>query len=57
MKTTKKFDCVKMKDDAQQRLARQLRGLSEAERLEYYRKAEEALRHRQQELQQRNSSS
>ena len=50
MKTAKKFDCVKMKDDAQQCRARKLRGLSPQERLEFYRRAHEELVRRQQQL-------
>ncbi|HWL91998.1 MAG TPA: hypothetical protein VNT79_00560 [Phycisphaerae bacterium] len=41
MKTAKKFDCVKMKDDAQLRLAEQMRGFSEQERLNFYQRAHE----------------
>ena len=50
MKTMKKFDCVKMKDEAQQRRARMLRGLSAEQRLEFYRQAHEALRRRREQL-------
>ena len=50
MKTMKKFDCVKMKDEAQQRRARTLRGLSVEQRLAFYRQADEALRRRREQL-------
>lgn len=50
MTTKKTFDCVKMKDDAQQRRARMLQGMSDDQRLEFYRRAGEALRKRQEEL-------
>jgi len=50
MKTKKEFDCVKMKDDAQQRRAETLRGLSPQQRLEFYRQAHEALAARQKRL-------
>ena len=50
MKTTKKFDCVKMKDEAQQRRAERLRVLSLAQRLAYYRREHEVLRQRQELL-------
>ena len=46
----KKFDCVKMKDEAQQRRARMLSGLSVEQRLEFYRRADAALRRRREEL-------
>lgn len=55
MKTMKKFDCVKMKDEAQQRRARTLRGLSVEQRLEFYRQADEALRRRREQLQRRSA--
>jgi len=48
--TTKTFDCVKMKDEAQRRRAEALRGLSEAERLKYYEKAHQELVRRQERL-------
>ena len=50
MKTMKKFDCVKMKDEAQQRRARAMRGLADEQRLEFYRHADEALRRRREQL-------
>jgi len=53
MKTKKKFDCVKMKDEAQQRRAERLRGLSPQERLEYYRREHESLVGRQKRLRER----
>ncbi|MCK6486636.1 MAG: hypothetical protein L6R00_21205 [Phycisphaerae bacterium] len=42
---------MKMKDDAQQRRAEQMRGLSPEERLAFYRRAYEALLRRQRKLQ------
>lgn len=56
MKTKKKFDCVKMKDDAQQRRADELKGLSQRELLEYYRREHEELAKRQQRLQRNGDS-
>jgi hypothetical protein len=56
MKTIKTFDCVKMKDEAQQRRARLLRGLSVEQRLEFYRQADEALRRRREEVLLRNAA-
>lgn len=53
MKTKKKFDCVRMKDQAQQRRAERLRGLSPEERLEFYRREHELLIRRQKELRER----
>ena len=53
MKTAKKFDCVRMKDEAQQRRAEALGGLPDERRLEYYRQAHEALVLRQKELRER----
>lgn len=50
MKTKKKFDCVKMKDEAQQRRAERLRGRSTQERLEFYRREHESLAARQKQL-------
>ena len=50
MKTKKKFDCVKMKDEAQQRRAERLRGLSPQERLDTYRREYDALVARQKQL-------
>jgi len=52
MKTKKKFDCVKMKDEAQRRRAERLRGLSPLQRLEFYRRAHELLVRRQEHLRQ-----
>ncbi|HNQ24161.1 MAG TPA: hypothetical protein PKK06_13825 [Phycisphaerae bacterium] len=46
----KKFDCVKMKDEAQQRRAQVLRGMSIEQRLQFYRRADAALRRRREEL-------
>lgn len=57
MKTKKKFDCVRMKDQAQQRRAERLRGLSPEERLEFYRHEHESLVSRQKELRERRRSS
>ena len=57
MKTAKKFDCVKMKDEAQRRRAERLRGFSAQARLEFYRQAHEALVRRQRELQAVEASS
>ena len=48
---TKTFDCLKMKAQAQQRRAEALNGLSEEQRLDYYKSAHEALLRRQQSLQ------
>ncbi|HKQ50181.1 MAG TPA: hypothetical protein VJZ71_19050 [Phycisphaerae bacterium] len=56
MKTKKKFDCVKMKDDAQQRRANELKGLSQTELLEYYRHEHEELAKRQQRLRRNGDS-
>jgi hypothetical protein len=56
MKTKKKFDCVKMKDDAQQRRARVLRGLSIQQRLDFYRRADAELRRRREQLRLRSSN-
>jgi hypothetical protein len=39
-----------MKDEAQQRRARAIEGLSDVQRLEFYRQADEALRRRQEQL-------
>jgi hypothetical protein len=50
MKTMKKFDCVKMKNEAQQRRARLLHGLSVEQRLEFYRRTDEALWRRRAEV-------
>lgn len=50
MKRKKKFDCIKMKDDAQQRRAGEMRGFSAQERLEAYRRSHDALLRRQQKL-------
>lgn len=50
MKTKKKFDCVRMKDKAQQRRAVRLQNLSAQERLDYYRREHEALSERQKKL-------
>ena len=55
MKTMKKFDCVKMKDEAQQRRARLLGDMSAEQRLEYHRRADEALRRRREQLRLRNA--
>ena len=43
MKTKKKFDCLKMKDEAQKRRAELLRGKTPSERLEFYRREHEEL--------------
>jgi hypothetical protein len=51
MRTIKKFDCVKMKDRAQERRARDLHGLTPEERLEYYRQQHQLLLDRQAKLQ------
>ena len=50
MKTKKKFDCVRMKDEAQQRRAKELKGLSQRELLEFYRQEHEKLSKRQKQL-------
>lgn len=50
MKTKKKFDCVKMKDDAQRHREEKLRGLSAQERLDFYKRVHEALAARQKQL-------
>jgi hypothetical protein len=50
MKTKKKFDCIRMKDEAQQRRAEQLRGLSPQERLDYYKREYQSLTERQGQL-------
>ncbi|MEE9295556.1 MAG: hypothetical protein V3W34_11420 [Phycisphaerae bacterium] len=47
---TKTFDCLKMKDEAQQRRSEALKGMSEQQRLEYYRRAHEDLVQRQKAL-------
>lgn len=57
MKTKKEFDCVRMKDEAQQRRARALRGMSVEQRLEFYRRADEVLRRRREQLQPRSADS
>ena len=54
MKMAKKFDCVKMKDEAQQRRAVALGGQPDECRLEFYRQAHEALVLRQKELRERS---
>jgi hypothetical protein len=56
MKTKKKFDCVKMKDEAQMRRAERLGALTTEERLAFYGQAHEALDHRQKQLSQRESA-
>jgi hypothetical protein len=55
MKTMKKFDCVKMKDQAQQRRAQMLRGWSVERRIDFYRQADETLRRLQEQLLQRGA--
>jgi hypothetical protein len=51
MKTKKKtFDCIQMKDEAQKKRASELAGMSDAEKLEYYRKAHAALVKQQESL-------
>ncbi|MBI3758821.1 MAG: hypothetical protein HY269_03600 [Deltaproteobacteria bacterium] len=52
MKTSKMFDCLKMKDEAQQRRARLLHGLSTEERLDFYRRIQDELRQRQKQARQ-----
>jgi hypothetical protein len=44
---TKTFDCLRLKDEAQQRRAERLRGLSEDEQLRYYDEGHAALIRRQ----------
>ena len=55
MKTAKQFDCVKMKDEAQQRRAEALRGLSDEQRLDFYRQAHVTLVRRLKELRERSA--
>lgn len=50
MQKNKAFDCLKMKDEAQQQRARELAGLSEEELLAYYQRLDDALRREQEEL-------
>lgn len=50
MKTMKNFSCVQMKDEAQKRRARLLQGMSIEQRLDFFRKADEALRQRRDKL-------
>lgn len=49
MRTMKTFDCLKMKDEAQQLRAERLAGLTSEQRLAVYRREVEALRQRQAE--------
>ncbi len=51
MNSKKEFDCVRMTYEAQMRRAEALRGKSDDERLEYYRREHEELLKRQRELQ------
>jgi len=57
MKTKKKFDCVKMKDQAQLRRTERLRGLSPEERVEFYRREHEVLASRQRRMREKTQSS
>jgi hypothetical protein len=39
--TTKRFDCVRMKRDAQEQISRETKGMSPADRVRYFREAAE----------------
>ena len=52
MKTKKKFDCIRMKDEAQLRRGDRLKDLTPEERMSYYREAREALDRRQEDVRQ-----
>ncbi|MEP0814657.1 MAG: hypothetical protein HRF49_08345 [bacterium] len=52
-KSDKAFDCVKMKDAAQKAVQKQIKGLSQKERLAFFNRKAEAARKRQAGLRER----